>query len=161
MTELYKDKDLIFCKDDEKYYLINGNDSYTVSDHLYEPYLCIMGDDRKIIIHNSFTVRQLCDAIDTKGSLMMITGHKYDVSGIFKLILKAIELSRESVDIGFVEGHCYIDYLKQHKAVSKESAVDLSRAGVMNPNVMNPFLHSKIVGRTENGLFYLRDKEYR
>ena len=157
MTELYKDKDLVFFKDNEEYYLINGNDSYTVSDHLYEPYLFIKSEDRCITIHNSFTVRQLCDAIDSNGSIMMITGHKYDVSGIFKLILKAIELSRESVDIGFVEGHCFIEYMKQHKAVSKESAVNLSEAGIINPNVMNPFVHSKIVGRTDDGLFYLRD----
>ena len=110
-----------------------------------------------VTVHNSFTLEQLCRAIEANGSMTMVTGDDYDVAGVFRLLRKAIELSMESVDVGYLEGRCFMDYMKERGALSPETAVDLAGAGLKNPNAMNVFLHSKKVGRTADGLFYLLD----
>lgn len=88
---------------------------------------------------------------------MMVTGKEYGVSEEIKLIRKAITLSLENVDISYVEGHCFMDYMREHGAVSPETAVDPSDAGLNNAP-MYSFLHSKKVTRTSDGLFYLRSQ---
>jgi hypothetical protein len=105
-------------------------------------------------------VDELRLAAQTNGSITMITGDEYDVPGVCNLLIKAIDLPLTEVDIHYVEEHCFAYYLKAHGAVSPETAVDLAGAGMINPNVMNTFLHSKKVGRTADGAFYLcRPKE--
>ena len=85
----------------------------------------------------------------------MITGDEYDMQGICMLLRKALTLSKESVDIGYLEGRCFMDYLEECGATSEESAVPLTDSGIDNPNVMNPFLHSKKVKRTNDARYYL------
>ena len=137
--------------------LLRNGISYGMSDYPFEPCLYIKSSDGLYVtIRHSFTVAELCEAVRKGGTIRMITGDEYDVRGIFRLILKAIDLGREFVDIGYVEGHCFMEVLKRLGAVSPETAVDLREAGMANPNVMNPLLHSKKVGRTADARFYLR-----
>jgi hypothetical protein len=85
----------------------------------------------------------------------MITGNEYDMGGICKLLRKAIELGRKAVYIHYVEGCCFMDYMKECGAIVPETAIDLTDAGMKNPRMMNTFIHSKHVGVTEDGLFWL------
>ena len=49
-----------------------------------------------------------------------------------------------------------MDILAERGAVSPETAADLQDAGMSNPRMMNPLVHSKKVGETAEGRFYLR-----
>lgn len=156
----YQIDDIALWEDDGRFYMRMDDNVYRLSDHPYEPCLYIrLSDGKWVTIHNSFTVEELCRAMQTDGSIRMITGDEYTVRGVFELIRKAIGLSMESVDISYVEGRCFMDLLKEHGAVSPETAINLTDAGLKNPNVMNPFIHSKKVARTEEGSFYLSDPE--
>jgi hypothetical protein len=98
---------------------------------------------------------ELCRAAKTNGTIKMITGDEYDMHGICMLLRKALTLSKESVDIGYLEGCCFMDYLEKCGAASEETAVPLKDSGIDNPNVMNSFLHSKKVKRTNDARFYI------
>ena len=85
----------------------------------------------------------------------MITGDEYDMQGICMLLRKALTLQKESVDVGYLEGCCFMDYLEECGAISEETAVPLTDSGIDNPKVMNPFLHSKKVKRTNDARYYI------
>ena len=156
MKTIYQDGDLRLGQD----CLSFGERSYQLSDYPYEPYLSIRDEKGfTVIIHNSFTLEDLYRTAKENGSLRMITGNEYDMRGICALVRKALALSKESVDIGYLEGLCFIDFLDKNGAVSRETAIDPSSYGIKNPKVMNPFLHSKKVCRTVEGKFYLAQKE--
>ena len=48
-----------------------------------------------------------------------------------------------------------MDYMKENGAVSPETATDLTAAGMKNPRMMNTFIHSKHVGMTKDGSFWV------
>ena len=153
---IYQDGDLLLGKCEEQYYLFKGEQSCQLFDHLYEPCLYIEATQGSFItVHNSFTLDELCRAARTNGTIRMITGDEYDMQGICMLLLKALTLSKESVDIGYLEGCCFMDYLEECGATSEETAVPLTGSGIDNPKVMNPFLHSKKVKRTNDGRYYI------
>ncbi len=160
IVELYKDDALVFGKADGKFFLLNGGNSYRLTDYPKEPCLYIKGSDRTMTtIHHSFSVMDLCRMIRTNESVTMVTGSVHDIRGIFKLIRKAIELAVPSVDIGFLEVHCYMDYMKEHGAVSAETAVDRRAGGIEDPALLTPFIDAKIIGNTLKGRYYLRNPE--
>lgn len=155
---IYQEGGTLLGEADGKHWLVMDEKTFRLSDYLYEPCLYIKDPDgRMVTIHHSFTVSELCNAAQTNSSVMMISGNEYDIRGMLMLIRKAVELSRESVDISYVEGHCFMDYMKAYGALSPETAVDLAGAGLKNPNAMNTFIHSGKVGRTKGDLFYLKD----
>ena len=156
LETIFQDGDLLLGKYEEQYYLFKGGQSCRLSDHPYEPCLYIDTEEGIFItIHNSFSLDELCGAAKTNGTIRMITGDEYDMRGIFMLLRKALTLSKESVDVGYLEGCCFMDYLEECGATSEETAVPLTDSGVDNPNVMNPFLHSKKVRRTNDARYYL------
>jgi len=156
METIYQDGDLLIGKYEEQYYLFKGEQSCRLSDHLYEPCLYIKaGQGIFITIHHAFTLDELCRTAKANGTIKMITGDEYNMQGICMLLRKALMLSKESVDIGYLEGCCFMDYLEECGATSEETAVPLTDRGIDNPNVMNPFLHSKKVNRTNDARFYI------
>lgn len=156
LETIFQDGDFLLGKCEEQYYLFYGEQSCQLFDHLYEPCLYInAAQGNSITIHNSFTLDELCRAAKTNGTIRMITGDEYDMQGICMLLRKALTLSKESVDVGYLEGCCFMDYLEECGATSEESAVPLTDSGIDNPNVMNPFLHSKKVKRTNDARYYL------
>ena len=156
LETIYQDGDLLLGKYEGRYYLFRGEQSYRLSDYPYEPCLYIEAAPGVCItIHNSFTLDELCRAANTKGTIKMVTGDEYDMHGVCMLLRKALDLSKESVDIGYLEGCCFMDYLEVCGATSEETAVPLMDSGIDNPNVMNPFLHSKKVNRTNDARFYI------
>ena len=156
LETIYQDGDLLLGKYEGQYYLFKGEQPYLLAGHPYEPCLYIKAAQGILItVHNSFTLDELCRAAETNGTIKMITGDEYDMQGICMLLRKALTLSKESVDIGYLEGRCFMDYLEECGATSEESAVPLTDSGIDNPNVMNPFLHSKKVKRTNDARYYL------
>ena len=149
---LYRSADVSLGEAGGKFYLISDGNTYRLADYRFEPCLYIQETNGKwITIHNSFTVEELCRAVRTNGSVRMITGNEYGIDEVFGLIRKAIGLAMGSVDIGYVEGRRFMDLLKEKGALSPETAADLTDEGLKNPNVMNPFIHSKKVGKTADG----------
>lgn len=156
LKTIYQDGDLLLGECEGKYYLFRGEQRCQLSDHPYEPCLYIKAATGACItIHNSFTLEELCRAARTNGTIWMVTGDEYDMQGICMLLRKALDLSKESVDVGYLEGCCFMDYLEECGATSEETAVPLTDRGIDNPNVMNPFLHSKKVKRTNDARFYI------
>lgn len=157
LNVIYQESDLFLGDADGRTYLIDGERSFWLSDHPYEPCLYVKSfDGTMLTIHHAFTVDELQRAVQDGSPVRMITGNEYDIHGICRLLLKAVELCRDDVDIGYVEGHVFMDFLKQQAAVSPETAVDPAAAGIRNPRMMNPFLHSKKISCTADGRFYLR-----
>ena len=156
MRIIYSSGDLLLGQSGETYYLRTGERSYQLSSNSYEPCLYIEGPDGFCItIHHAFTLDELCSTAQTNGSMEMITGDKYDMQGICMLLRKALTLSMESVDIGYLEARCFMDYLEERGAVSEETAVPLADRGIENPNVMNSMLHAKKVRRTNDARYYI------
>ena len=156
MRIIYSDGDLLLGQSGENYYLRTGERSYKLSSYSFEPCLYIEGPDGFCItIHHAFTLDKLCRTAETNGPIEMITGDKYDMQGICMLLRKALALSMESVDIGYLEARCFMDYLEERGAVSEETAVPLADRGIENPNVMNSMLHAKKVRRTNDARYYL------
>lgn len=153
---IYRDGDLLLEQSGEKYYLCKGERSYRLSSDPYELSLYIKGPDRfYITIHHAFTVDELCQTAQTNGSMEMITGDVYDMQGICMLLRKALTLSIESVDIGYLEACCFMDYLEECGAVSEETAVRLTERGIKDLNVMNSLERAKKVNRTNDARYYI------
>lgn len=156
MRIIYRDGDLLLVQSGEKYFLCTGERSYRLSSYLYDHCLYIKGPDGfYITIRHAFTLDELCRAAQTNGSMEMITGDEYDMKGICMLLRKALTLSMESVDIGYLEAVCFMDYLEECGAVSEETAVPLTDRGLKNPNVMNFLQHAKKVNRTNDARYYI------
>ena len=153
---IYRDDGLLLGEYGGKMYLIKDKRSYMLTDYPFGRCLYIKSSDGGMMtVRLCFTVYDLRRAARTGCSVKMITGSEYDIRGMCRLILKAIELSAKSVDIGYLEGHCFIDYMKQRNAVSPETAVDRAEAGIDDPNVMSCFISSNVVEQMNNGLYYL------
>lgn len=156
LETIYREGDLLLEKSNGQYSLYIGERSYQLSDYPYEPCLYIKtAPGRFITIHHSFTLAELCWVAKDNGTIEMITGDEYDMHGIFMLLRKALTLSIESVDVGYLEACCFIDYLEECGAISKETAIALTDRGINNPNIMNSFLHSKKVNRTNDARYYI------
>ena len=156
LETLFQDGDLLLGKYEEQYCLFNGEQSCQLFDHRYEPCLYIeAAQGNSVTVHNSFTLDELCRAAKTNGTIRMITGDEYDMQGICMLLRKALTLQKESVDVGYLEGCCFMDYLEECGATSEETAVPLTDSGIVNPKVMNPFLHFKKVKRTNDARYYI------
>ena len=148
LNVLYRDGGILLGEADGKYYYVMDNNTYLLSDYPFEPCLYIKGPGKlKVTVHHAFTVKELDHAARTGSFVTMVTGNEYDIGGLLGLIRKAIELSRETVDIHYVEGHCFMDYMREHGAVSPETAVDPADAGLRRA-AMYSFLHSGKVGKT-------------
>ena len=155
LRTIYQEDGCLLGVSDGKCYLVLGDITFRLDSNIYEPCLYIKGSDGTMVtLHHAFTVDTLCHAAETNGKIMMVTGNEYDIRGIITLIRKAIDLSKDSVDIGYVEGHCFMDYMVKHGALSPETAVDLADAGMKNSSLY-AFIHSKKIGQTSDGLFYL------
>ena len=155
-TVLYQNGDVKLAETDAGLCFVVGEDRYGLSSHPYEPYLSLeKADGHTIFIHNSFTVDELRHAAQTGEPIRMITGNEYDIGGICMLLRKAVELGRKSLYIHYVEGCCFMDYMKEQGAVSPETAIDLTAAGLKNPRMMNTFIHSKHVGINDDGSFWV------
>lgn len=157
MNLLFQDGGLLLGEADGRVYFVDGGKSYWLSDYPGEPCLYVKGPDGVLMtVHQSFTVDQLCRAARRGGTMTMITGDEYDIRGVLMLLKKAVGLGMDSVDISYVEGRCFMDFLEERGAASPETAADLAGAGLKNPNAMNPFLHAGKVARTADGRFYLK-----
>ncbi|MBO4926690.1 MAG: hypothetical protein J5379_00345 [Clostridiales bacterium] len=153
---IYQENDLILEEADGKAVLFIGNEAYELSDSIRDSNFYIRKPDRKwLSIYHAFSVKELCRAALENEPIKIITGNTYDIRGVLKLIRKAIELSRDDADIGYIEGQCFMDLLRERGAVSYETAVDPAQAGISNPRIMNPFIHSNKVNMTAYGLFYI------
>ncbi len=156
---LYQEEDLVLGDADGKLYLLLDGRSFWLSDYRLEPCLYLKSSDGKLLtIHHAFTTDELRKLTNAGESQHMISGNDYDIRGICRLLRKAIELSRDSVDSSYLEGHLFLDYLREHGAVSPETAVDPADAGFQRSGFMNPFLHAKKAARTSNDLFYIPAK---
>lgn len=152
----YQDEEYILEKRGEKVFLIRGTDEYEISNGGREPDLYIRTPDRKWwMVHNAFTAGELCRVAWMKDTCRMVTGQSYDIRGLIKLIMKAVELKMDQMDIGYVESRCFMDILAQQKAFSEETAFDLYSVGMENPNVMGNLIHAKKVMNTTSGKHYL------
>ena len=139
---LYRDDDFLLKQSEGKIFF--QDQSYELLDYAFEPYLCIRIEGGSFItIHNSFSLKTLCQAAETNGSITMISGDEYDMMGICMLLRKALTLAMDSVDLTYLEECCFLDHLKECGACSEETAVLPADWGIDNPNVMNSFLHSK------------------
>ena len=153
----YHDESITLERRDDKVFLTLDGKVNTLSEYQRGSSLYIKTADRKLItIYQAFTINLLCYAAKANDTIEMITGHVYDFPGIIKLIHKAIELDMPEMDIGYVEAQCFIDYLRKKSAFSEETAIDLSEYGLKNSNIMFPLVHSKKVGETTSGRFYIR-----
>ena len=155
---IYSEENLSFKESEGKHYLVMGDNTYRISSGIYEPTLFIEFSNKMVTVHNAFTVDELCKAALEGSSITMVSGNSYDAKGVFKLVRKAIELAKDNVDVSYVEGRCFMDYMKEHGAISYETAVDLKEAGMQN-SVMSSFIHSKKAGETADGLFYLKSEK--
>ena len=157
LTVVYREEGLVLGEADGKVWLLLGERSFRLDDYPFEPCLYLKADDGQFVtVHHSFTVAELLRAAKESGRIRMITGNEYGAAGLMRLLRKAVELGREEVDIGYVEGRVFMDILAERGAVSPETAADLQDAGMSNPRMMNPLVHSKKVGETAEGRFYLR-----
>ena len=158
LNVLYEDDKLVFGEADGRFWLLTGDISYRLTDYPEKRCLYLKGSDRSMttILH-CFTLTELCWLIRTGETLTMVSGSVRDVRGIFKLIHKAFELSMPSVDTGFLEVHCYIDYMREHGAVSAQTAVDRRDGGIEDPALLTPFIDARIIGNTLKGRYYLRN----
>lgn len=135
--------------------LSDGTASYRLTDYIFDPGITVESQGGKCItLRNSFSLKELINASQTGGTVRLITGNEYDARGLYMLIVRAAGLPVESVDINYVEGLCFIDYLSEKGAVSEETAVSPAEAGISNPKIMNAFIHSKKVRITDDGRFY-------
>ena len=152
LNVLYEDDKLVFGEADGRFWLLSGDISYRLTDYPEKRCLYLKGSDRSMttILH-CFTLTELCWLIRTGETLTMVSGSVRDVRGIFKLIHKAVELSMPSVDTGFLEVHCYIDYMREHGAVSAQTAVDRRDGGIEDPALLTPFIDARIIGNTLKG----------
>ena len=152
---IYQNDKYILGEAEGKYFLMIDEQKYLISDHPYEPCLYIKGPSAKLVtIHHAFTVDELCAIAKTNGTIKMVSGNEYDIAGVLKLINKAVSLSMDAMDISYVEGQCFMQYMKEHGAISPETAVSPREAGLENAP-MYSFIHSKKAGKTPDGLCYL------
>ena len=118
-----------------------------------------MGTDGNVkTVHNAFTADELSKAAVSGGKLRMVTGHEYGAGMICRLLLFAAGMREEQTDLSYLEGRYFIDILDRLGAFSPETADDLSSRGLVNRNIMNGFLHSKRLGVTREGRYYIRKR---
>lgn len=161
LQKIYKDGDLQIVRSGEGVFLHVEEQIYGLECSVYEPCLYILkGDNIFITIHNAVTLAEICRIAESKDSMMLITGDHYDIQGICMLIRKALALSMKSVDMSYLEGCCFLDYLDKCGAISEETAVALTGSAIENPHALNPFLHSKKICRTNDGRYYIAKKSH-
>ena len=156
MNSLYQDHTVTLAKQEDRLYLIYQERSYPLSSNPYEPCFYIgLSDEKQITIHNSFETREIEKAAKSNGSIRMITGHAYNIKEICRLLVLAIELEQESIDISYLEGRRFIRILENLHAYSPETAADLSVYGLKNLNIMEGFIHAKRIAATKDGWYYI------
>lgn len=151
---LYWDGDLQLVKYNGETYLHVGEQMYKVTSSPYEPCLYLEAEDGTCItIHNAITVIEFCRLAEENDSTLMITGNRYDIQGVCRLLRKALTLWK-SVDMTYLEECCFLDYLAEHGAISEETAISLKGSVIRNPHMLNSFLHCKKIYRTDDGRYY-------
>jgi hypothetical protein len=60
------------------------------------------------------------------------------------------------MNISYLEGCCFLDYLEECGAISEDTAVPLTNTQIKNPKVIESFQHSKKrVNRTDDARYYV------
>ena len=158
---LYMDDNCLLYEDKDGLYLRTGEQLYGISCYSMEPCLYLTDTEGETIaVHMSFTPQELIRAAREDSDIELITGDSYDIDGLCGLLLKAIALGMNDVDISYLEGRCFIDRLVSKGAVSEETALDPASEGIDNPKIMGTFIHAKKVKATERGFFYVTDETY-
>lgn len=148
--------DICLAKNDGNLYLIASDHVYLLTGNPREPDLYIrISEENEIMIRNAFTTDELWEKAKKRESVQLVTGNEYNIEEICSLLLLAVDLGQKIVTIDYVEGRRFLQLLEERGACSEEKAQDLSGDGMRNPCMMYPFLHSKKVKKTEDGLFYL------
>ncbi len=159
IAPLYQEEEVLLGDVDGTLYLRKGTEDLRVSDHLYEPYICLSRKDgSSVTIHNAFTVEELRGLAENGGTIQMITGDEYDLKGVCELLLLSEELSQTDMDISYLEGRKILRRLEEAGAISSSSALDPDVFGKFNHHILDPFLHAKRIGKTEDGRYYIRKR---
>ena len=156
---IYQEDCLTFGELEGTYYLVTDEGTCRLSDLIREPGLYIELTGAKMItMHNAFTVKDMCDAARENKTITLVSGNDYNIEGLIKLIRKAIVLAMDNVDASYVEGQCFMDFMKEKGADSPETAVSLEDAGLKS-SMLYPLIHSRKIKETSEGKYYLRDPE--
>ena len=156
----FMDSLVVFGAKDDNVYIIHGDRSYLLTSNILEPCLYVESSDKKTkILHHAFTVDKLCELAQTRGILKLVSGNEYNAKGLITIILRAMELPQDDMDIDYAEGFLYMDRMKIMGAVSEETAVESERLGLHDNRSMQKFIHCKKVGETADGRLYLRNQE--
>ena len=136
--------------------ITDGENEYRLTCNPREPDLNIISEDgTETTVHNAFTVEELTEHAVNRKPMRMITGNEYDTGTVCGLILLAVSLGRDCMDIDYLEGCRFLEILRENGAVSAETAFDLAPAGLRNHRMMETFIHSGKVRRTGKDLYYL------
>jgi hypothetical protein len=156
MRYIFREEGLGIAQSAGETLLTDGENVYRLTCNPREPDLNITtGDGREITVHNAFTVDALIDYAVNRKPMRMITGNEYDIGTVCRLMLLAVSTGRDCMDIGYLEECRFLDILRENGAVSEETAFDLVASGLSNHRMMNTFMHSGKVRRTEKDLYYL------
>ncbi|MBO4358423.1 MAG: hypothetical protein J5796_01325 [Erysipelotrichaceae bacterium] len=157
MDKIFEGADGITIKDvDGHLFLICKEDTYGLSSYSPEPCLYIeKPDGSELTIHDFLDVKEIYDSVKTGKKTRTITGHEYDLEGLCRLMLFAVNDLEGNIDIGYLEGRMFVDVLEENEAYSEQSAVDLGRYGLINHRIMDGFIHSKRIKRTDDGRYYV------
>ena len=156
LKTLYMDGSIKIAESEDGVFLHVGEQIYSLTSHAYEPCLYIQSEDKSLItIHDAITVEDIRSMAESKRSTMLIAGAHHDIKGICMLLSKALTLSMESVNMSYLEGCCFLDYLDKCGAISEETAVTLKDSAIDNPYALIPFLESKKIYKTNDGRYYL------
>ncbi len=159
ITPLYQEGEILLGDEDGTLYLYKGTEGFRISGHPYEPCIYLERKDGSLVtIHNAFTVEELRGLAETEGMIRMITGDEYDLKGVCELLLLSAELSQTDVDISYLEGRKILRRLEEAGAISSSSALDPDVFGKFNHHILDPFLHAKRIGKTEDGRYYIRKR---
>ena len=157
---LYDEDDTVLVKNGNDLYFIAGDDMYMIGSNGYEPCTYLIRDGKVcIFIHNAFTEREILMAAEQGSTLTSITGNKYDIGRVCRLLAyAAANLSDASID--YVEGKLAIEKMKELGAFSPETAVSCSSLGIRM--ISSCFSHSKRLNErvmtTDDGKVYLKIK---
>ncbi|MBO4360563.1 MAG: hypothetical protein J5822_06770 [Eubacteriaceae bacterium] len=154
---LYNDGKTVIRRTDEGLLMVFEDGTFRIGSSRYEPCLYLEGrEGTAVTIHNSFTEEELTQLLENCGTINMITGNSYDAKGIVMLLSEALMLNGDSFDIGYLEGRCFMELLRDAGAVSPDTAAgtDISEY-IVRPEMLRPLIHSKHIAVTEDGRYYL------
>ena len=158
---VYQDKRYTLGQKDNHPFLAVDGRIYQLSSHPYEPCTFIKDGDKLIsAIHNAFNLPDALKTFAKGNTVTLISGKAYDAKAFCTLVEFAAERLYDT-DISYVEGALAVEKLKEMKALSPETAVDVRTLGVRT--ISDRFSHSKKLAErvlyTEDGKAYVRIKK--